>query len=186
MFFSIVETAASSIFYGVIATCAVMAILYFILKSVDRCIVKTFAFYLTGIALAMLLFIQFSLLSGAYKAKAMADSAALYMNQLVEGYDGPIATNDIKRGLDSVSEKFPIIASFIDTTNYSDQELSSFADTMHETIVDRINTYIWNRIWWIIGFVFVACSTVFLLNRGYPSNGHGEYFNLSEANGLQF
>ena len=60
MFFSIVETAVSSIFYGVMATCAVMAILYLILKSVDRSIVKSLAFYLTGIVLAILLIIQCS------------------------------------------------------------------------------------------------------------------------------
>ncbi len=186
MFFSLVETAVSSIFYGVMATCAVMAILYLILRTLDRGIVKTLAFYLTGIALAMLLFIQFSLLSGAYKAKGATDSAVNYLSQLSEEHDYTVGINDIKQELDSVFEKFPILGSFVDITNYTDQELSDLVDTLHETISDRINKYIWHRVLWIIGFIVVACTISVVFNRSYQSGIQGNYSGLSESSNLQF
>ena len=186
MFFSIVETAVSSIFYGVMATCAVMAILYLILKSVDRSIVKSLAFYLTGIVLAILLFIQFSLMSGAYQAKGAADSAINYLNQLSEEHDGALGINDIKQGLDSVLEEYPILGTFVDITNYSEQELSDLTETIHKTLSDHINTYIWHRVLWIIGFVIVGCTITVLLNRSYTSGNQGDYSGLSGTSGLQF
>ncbi len=157
MFFSIVETAASSIFYGVITTCAVMAILYFILKSVDRGIVKTLAFYLTGIALAILLFIQFSLLSGAYQAKGTMDSAVSYIGKMTERLRNKEGINDSKRLLDAVLEEYPIICSFVDVSALSEQDMSTLAETVQQIVSDSIRLFIWRRVLWITGFVLVAC-----------------------------
>ena len=59
-----------------------MAILYAVLRSLSKGIVQTPVFFITGVVLAVLLVIQFSLMIGAMQAKDAADSAELYLNQL--------------------------------------------------------------------------------------------------------
>lgn len=74
IFFSLFSTAFSSVFYGIVVTVTVMALLYFALKSVSKGIVRTPVFYVTGIVLAVLLAIQQALLIGAIEAKDAADA----------------------------------------------------------------------------------------------------------------
>ena len=88
IFFSLFSTAFSSVFYGIVVTVTVMALLYFALKSVSKGIVQTPIFFVTGIVLAVLLAIQSTLLIGALEAKDATDAAELYLNQLLEGSQG--------------------------------------------------------------------------------------------------
>ena len=55
--------------------------------------------------------------------------------------------------------------------------VSDLAESIHETMSDYLNSYIWHRVWWILGMIVVACVIVMLFDRGD---------NSTSSNKLQF
>lgn len=164
-FFSLMSTAISSIFYGIVATVALMAILYAVLKALGNGIVETTAFYLTGAVLAVLLIIQFSLMIGAFGAKDAVESAQLYMNQLLEGQEGIIGANESQQIFDQVTAEYPLIRTYIGVVDFSGNDLSNLSESMCATMTDYLKSYIWRRVFWILGMLAVALTTVFFFAK---------------------
>ena len=156
-FFSLISTAFSSVFYGIVVTAVIMAILYAVLKSLSKGIVQSVPFYVTGVVLAILLIVQCSLMIGAIQAKDAVDSAEIYLNQLLEDKYGTISAQDSQRVLDAVTNEYPIIGTFFGVADFSGHDVSDLAKSMHETMIDHLNSYIWHRVWWILGIIVVAC-----------------------------
>lgn len=173
-FFSLISTALSSIFYGIIITAVIMAILYVVLKALSRGVVQTPVFYITGVVLAILLVIQTSLMIGAMQAKDAADSAEIYLSQLLEDSYGTVGAQDSQRILDKITEEFPIIGTYFGLANFSGHDASELAESMHETMIDYLNSYIWHRVWWILGIIVVACFVVMMFDKpaSYSSAHH--------------
>lgn len=169
-FFSLITTAFSSVFYGVIVTAVMMTVLYFLLKTASRNIVQTIPFYITGVVLAILLVIQTSLMIGAMQAKDAADSAEIYLNQLLENSYGTVGAQDSQRVLDAVTEEFPLIGTYFGMADFSGHDVSELAGSMHETMTGYLNTYIWHRAWWILCIIVVACIIVMLFDKRTPAN----------------
>lgn len=157
IFFSLASTALSSIFYGIIVTAVIMAILYVVLKALSRGIVQTPVFFVTGVVLAILLVIQTSLMIGAMQAKDAADSAEIYVSQLIEDSYGTADVQDNQWVLDAITEEFPIIGNYINLANISEYDVESLASTIHDSMTDYLKRYIWHRVWWIFCFTVVAC-----------------------------
>ena len=168
-FFSLITTAFSSILYGIIVTAVIMALLYVVLKAVSRGIVQTPVFYVTGMVMAVLLIIQFSLMIGAIQAKDAADSAEIYMQQLLEDSYGTVDARDSQRVLDAVTNEFPIIGTYLGIANFSGTDVSDLAESMHSTMTTYLSSYIWHRVWWSLGIIVVACVLVMLFDRGNHS-----------------
>lgn len=163
------HTAASYIFYGMLSTAAIMAILYFLLKEYNRNIVRTIPFFVTGIALAAMLTIQSSLLIGAIQAKSMVDSAEIYLTQLTENEYGTISTNTSQAILDRVTEEFPLIGVYVGICDFGGNDISDLPIVMADTLRSYISTFIWHRVWWILGFIVTALAIVLLV----PGTGKG-------------
>ncbi|MBE6259701.1 MAG: hypothetical protein E7107_02585 [Prevotella sp.] len=168
-FFSLFTTAFSSVFYGVIVTAVIMAILYVILKTLSQGIVQSLPFYVTGVVLAILLVIQLSLMIGAFQAKESADSAEIYLSQLLEGSYGTVSAQDSQRVLDTITEEFPLIGTYFGVANFSGHDVSELSSSMHETMIGYLNSYIWHRVWWILGMIIVACFMVMLFDKRGPT-----------------
>ncbi len=171
IFFSLITTAFSSIFYGIIVTAVIMAIIYFVLKSISTGIVQTPVFHVTGVVLAVLLIIQLSLMIGAIQAKDAVDSAEIFLNQLLENTYGTVGARDSQKILDAVTEEYPIIGSYIGVANFSGNDVTNLAESMHETMISYLNSYIWNRVWWILGMIVVACLVVMMFDKRSPTTG---------------
>lgn len=170
-FFSLLSTAFSCAIYGIIVTAAIIAILYVVLKSISRNIVHTPVFFITGIVLAILLLIQTSLMIGAIHAKEAADSAEIYLNQLLEDSYGTVGAKDSQRVLDIVTEEFPIIGTYFGVADFSGHDASDLSSSMHETMISYLNSYIWHRVWWILGIIIVSCIIVMLFDKRSPTTG---------------
>lgn len=164
-FFSLITTAISSIVYGVIITAVIMAILYGVLKSISKSVTQTPIFYLTGVFLAILLIVQFSLMMGAIQAKDAVDSAEVYLHQMLENDHRTVSANDSQRIYDVVREEYPIIGSFWGLADYSGHEASELPEVMHGVMSDYLTSYVWNRILWILGIIIVACFLVMLFDK---------------------
>jgi hypothetical protein len=157
IFFSLLSTATSSIFYGIIVTAVIMAILYAVLKSLSKGIVQSVPFYITGIVLAILLIVQCSLMIGAIQAKDMVDSAEIYLNQLLEDKYGTVSAQESQKVMDAITENFPIIGNFIDIADFSGHDISELPEVMHNSMENYLSSYVWHRVWWILGIIVVAC-----------------------------
>lgn len=164
-FISLFNTAISSILNGIVVTAAIMAILYFVLKSLSRNMVRTPIFYIAGIVTALLLVVQISLMIGAIQAKGAADAAQIHLSQLLENRYGTVGANESQQVMDSVTETFPIIGVFVNIADFSGQEYSNLAEAMHETIISYLNTYIWHRVLWTLFIIVVACLIVMMYDK---------------------
>ena len=159
-FFSLITTAFSCILYGIIATAVVMAILYAVLRSLSRGIVQTPVFYITGVILAILLVVQFSMMIGAMQAKGAVDEAEAYLTQLVEEKQAIVSTESGRQAIEAIKEQFPIIGNYIDSAGLSDLEISELPEAMHEEMAGYLKSFIWHRVWWIVGIIIAACIIV--------------------------
>lgn len=171
IFFSLISTAFSSIFYGIIATVAIMAILYAVLRAINKSIVQTPVFYITGAILAILLLIQTSLLIGAMQAKGTADAAQEYVSGLIENYQGVVDSRESRQAIDALTDEFPIIGNFVDLTAFYGRSIADLPTSIHATVVDFLNSYIWRRIGWLLGILFVGCLIVIMFAK--PNNEYG-------------
>lgn len=156
-FISLITTAFSSVFYGVIVTAVVMAILYVLLKMLNDGIVQSIPFYVTGVVLAILLIIQCSLMIGAIQAKDATKSVEIYLSQMVEESSGTVSAQDSQEIMDAITENFPIIGSFIDIADFSGHDISDLPEVMRNSMEEFLSTYIWHRVWWILGVSATAC-----------------------------
>ena len=169
-FISLLETAFTSILNGIIVTAAIMAILYFVLKSLSRNMVRTPIFYITGIVTALLLIVQISLMIGAFRAKWAAEPAHIYLCQLLENRYGTVGANDSQQIIDNVTEHFPIIGVYINIADFSGHDVSDLAEAMYETMISYLNTYIWHRILWSLCIIIIACLIVMMYDKRNPTN----------------
>ena len=165
VFFSLISTAFSSLFYGSIVTAVIMVLLYAVLKAVSRSIVQTPVFYVTGVVLAVLLLVQTSLMIGAIQAKSTLDAAEIYLTQLLEDTSGAVSAQDSQHILDALTDEIPIIGSFIDVANFSGQEVEDLPAAMCTTMRDDLSSYIWRRVWWTLGIIAVACVLVIFFDK---------------------
>ena len=169
-FFSLISTVFSSIFYGLIITIAVMAILYAVLRSFNEEMVCSIPFLVTGVILAGLLTVQFSLMVGAIQAKHLVTSVEIYLNQLLEDKYGIVDAQDSQKVMDAVTENFPVIGNFIDAADFTGHDISELPEVMHETMSIYLSSYIWHRVWWILCVVVVACIIVVLFENNNTGN----------------
>ena len=165
LIFDLLATAFSAVFYGIIATAAMMTFLYVILRTLNAGAVRSLMFYATGVILSLLLAIQFSLLVGAVNAKSTVDSAELFIRQMTENAYGTVSAVESQQVLDNLTEEFPLVGVYIDVCDFSGNDVSSLAAVMGETMRDYLTSYIWHRVWWILGFSVVACVIALVFRK---------------------
>ena len=170
-FISLLTTTFTCILNGIIVTAAIMATLYFILKSISRNIVRTPIFFITGIVTSLLLIVQISLMIGAIQAKDAADTAEIYLTQKFENKSGRVGANDSQQILESVTETFPIIGVYIGVADFTGNDVSNLAEVMHESMISFLNTYIWHRVGWTLAIIIIACLIVMMFDKRSPSTG---------------
>ena len=107
--------------------------------------------------MSLLLIIQFSLMIGAIQAKDAADSAEVYLSQLLENSHETVSSQDSQQILDVVTSEFPVLGSYFGIANFSGHNTSELSAVMHETMLSYLHSYIWHRVWWILGIIIVAC-----------------------------
>lgn len=171
-------------FYGIIVTAVLMALLFIVLKSVGRGIVKTPAFYITGVVLAFLLIIQTTLMIGAIKAKRTADEAQQYLAELVENYQGIVGTEGSRELLEVLKDEYPMLGNFIDITSFYGNSVAELPTAVHSSMTDYLNSYIWHRIWWIFGITIGACAIVCCFkknNQSYTGNYYMDFERYTDS-----
>ncbi len=142
VFYALLKTAFSSLFYGILLTMLIMVVLYFVLRSADKRITESVTYYITGIVLSVLLVIQSTLLIGAVKAKNTAEVAEVFLVQKLGEYSEVADT-------------------------YSSQYISDF-----------FSSYIWHRVWWMLGLIVVGVIIVLFFGKNKAGRRTSYNFNV--------
>ena len=156
--FSLASVGMECIFYGIIATCALMALIYAVIYLIGggKNYLRSIPFLGIGILLSFLLCIQFSLMFGAFQAKeklsAIEQIAAFWASTAQESQ--PI--QNTAETLRKVKEEIPLVGLFIDNVDGVGNSTLAIANTLTTTIRATLNDYIWHRVWWILGMLVVA------------------------------
>lgn len=192
-FFSLITTAFSCVFYGVIVTAVVMAILYIVLKTISKGIVQTPVFLVTGVVLAILLITQFSLMIGAIQTKGYIDDLKLSISNLIpQKEDGSsISASDFKKLHKDFIDQHPVITIFLknlDLSTYSENPEdgnSDYVTGVADGIRDTLNSYIIRRILWTAGFIFVGISVIILVDSNSSSRKERRRSSIKSKRGGQ-
>ena len=169
LFFNLFSTAFMSIFYGVIITVAIMALLYFLLRQVQKGVVESIPFYITGVFLFILLTIQISMMVGAFEAKSYLDGIEISISQMVEGLSGVVSAQESQQLLDEIVSQNQLFGVFINACDFSGNDVEDLPHVMADTFRDALNTFIWHRFWWALCCVVVA-SIIAICARKRPTS----------------
>ena len=120
---------------------------------------------MTGVVLAVLLTIQFTLLIGAVRCKGSIDSVQVFLEQNVENNIGTVSAKESQEILDDMVEEFPLIGVFIGYANFSGNDVRNLPEVMCDSLNSFFNKYILHRILWIMVLVVTACVIVMLYDR---------------------
>lgn len=164
--FSLLSEAFDVVFYGLLATAALMAVLYAALKMMSEGIVRSIPFYITGVVLFPLLAVQFSLLIGAMQVRAHTDVIELKVNQMVEGIYGTLNANDSQLLMDELTENMPLLGVYLDTADFSGHTYETAASVIASTIREYITWYAVRRLLWILGFTIVGGFIAMMYDKG--------------------
>lgn len=156
MFFELFSTGFMCVFYGIVITSGIMALLYLGLRQLNRGIVSSMPFYIPGIVMFILLTIQLSLLVGAFEAKGYVDGIESYVAQLVEGMTGVLSAQESQVILEKVTEESPLLGVYFDVCNFSGNEIEDLPQVMAETLRENLVSYIWHRVWWSAGIILLG------------------------------
>ena len=168
-FFSLLSTGISCIFYGIITTAVIMAILYFILKSLSRGIVKSIPFYITGVILAFLLTCNLSIAIGAYQVKESTESMELSLRQFAEQVSGVVNANESQAIFDMLIDDYPMLGNYLQLADFSGNHVADLAFAMPQEVRSEMNDVIWSNLLWALGYIVVACIVVMIFDRGMYS-----------------
>lgn len=168
-FFSLLETGVSCVFYGIIVTAVIMSILYFILKSLSKGIVKSIPFYITGVILAILLVCKFSVVIGAFWVKDSTSSMELSLKQLTENAYGVVNVNESQAIFDMLIDDYPMLGNYLQLADFSGNHVVDLAFAMPQEVRSEMNDVIWSNLLWALGYIVVACVVVMIFDKGMYS-----------------
>ncbi|MBE6281985.1 MAG: hypothetical protein E7095_08025 [Bacteroides sp.] len=168
-FFSLLETGVSCVFYGIIVTAVIMSILYFILKSLSKGIVKSIPFYITGVILAILLVCKFSVVIGAFWVKDSTSSMELSLKQLTENAYGVVNVNESQAIFDMLIDDYPMLGNYLQLADFSGNHVADLALAMPKVVREEMNSVIWTNLLWILIYIVVACVVVMIFDKGMYS-----------------
>lgn len=157
LIFHLITTAISTVFYGIIATVALMSLLFIILRLIKSTVSKNILFYPVGSLLAVLLVAQFTMLFGARKAIAVVDDMETGVIMARDGLENTVASAVPQEYLNELTDRYPLIGLYIEGIEVAGNTAGITVNAIAGTVREELSAYIWRRVWWIAGSVLVAC-----------------------------
>lgn len=191
-FFEIVSTMFSVLFYAILATMVLMGMLFVLLRAIDKRHVGTIPFFITGVFLAVFLVVQLTLMFGAMRASEVVsdlkDTVTTFSNVQQNGLamladklsDG--ASINLEEEASKMKDNIGILKAYGGILDLKAEDFvkaakgeGSISDNIFQMVDDRLSTYVWHRVWWIIGISILSCIIVLMLPGKKSSYGGGKY-----------
>lgn len=171
IFFSILQFAASSLFWGVLMAVAMMALFVFIVRGWWKDALFTVWTYLIGAILAILLAYECTLIMGALKIRNMCDEFEGILTEIVDRYYPnkymEVSPEKSAEMFNELAEQFPLLHNYVSATiegsdihgsGYIYGEGYSAADLPHgmiQYLKEIVTEFMMHRIYWALGFAIV-------------------------------
>lgn len=143
-----------------------MSVLYFILKSLSKGIVKSIPFYITGVILAFLLICNFSIVVGASQVKQSTEAMEMTLHQLSEQVSGIVNASQSQEIFNFLVDEYPMLGSYLQVADFSGNHVADLALAMPEEVRKEMNDVIWSNLLWALVYIVVACVVVMIFDRG--------------------
>ena len=166
IFFSILSEGITCLFYGAVITAFIMATLYFILSCLSKGTVRSIPFFITGPILALLLMVNMTLLIGAFTVKSETKSMRLWLTQRLDGIHGTADLQSSQQVGDMLNEQFPLSGCFFNLFDMSGHPIEELPQVFYEVINDEMNSMIWSRLFWSLGFIVAAMLVALYFDKG--------------------
>ena len=171
IFFSILQFAASSIFWGILMALAMMGLFVFIVRGWWKDALFTVWTYITGAILTILLIYECTLMVGALKIRNSCDEYEAILTEIVNRYY-PNRFEEVSKEksgemFNELAEQFPLLNNYVAATiegndingsGYVYGEGYSAADLPHGMISylkEIVTDFMMHRIYWSLGFALV-------------------------------
>ena len=162
IFFELLSSAFSCLLYGFLTTFCIMAIIYVVLRQLSRGIVQSVGFYISGCVLTIVLLVQFTLMFGAFKAKEYVDTVETEVSQLAEGISGAVSSEDTKEIIDELRSENYMFDLFMNNISFQVEDVTELPHVIAQTYRDKLNSFLWERFWWILGSMVLAIIIMIL------------------------
>lgn len=116
------------------------------------------------------------------------DAVEVRIEQIMENFYGTLSATDSQQLLDRLNEEFPLMSLYVDTANFSGTNTLSIASSMKEALDDYLDSYIWHRVFWSIGMIFIACLIAICFDKGNGGRTTKKQESMYDSSngGLQF
>jgi len=182
-FFSLLATGISCVFYGIVTAAVVMSVLYFILKSFSKGIVRSIPFYIIGVVLAFLLICNFSVIIGAFKVKGATDAMEMTLYQLSEQVSGVVNASESQQVFDYLVDQYPLLGNYLQVANFSGNDMEELVYSMPEEVRKEMNGVIWSKLLWALGYIVVACILAMIFDKGQGRKAIMDYDDIPASGG---
>ena len=162
IFFELLSSAFSCLLYGFLTTFCIMAIIYVVLRQLSRGIVQSVGFYISGCVLTIVFLVQFTLMFGAFKAKEYVDTVETEVSQLAEGISGAVSSEETKEIIDELRSENYMFDLFMNNINFQVEDVTELPHVIAQTYRDKLNSFLWERFWWILGSMILAIIIMIL------------------------
>lgn len=162
IFFELLSSAFSCLLYGFLTTFCIMAIIYVVLRQLSRGIVQSIGFYISGCVLTIVFLVQFTLMFGAFKAKEYVDTVETEVSQLAEGICGAVSSEETKEIIDELRSENYMFDLFMNNISFQVEDVTELPHVIAQTYRDKLNSFLWERFWWILGSMVVAIIIMIL------------------------
>lgn len=180
VFFDIICSFAWNILWGVLIAAVCIALFLVALKGWFKNAKLSPWTYVVGTVLFVFLVIQLSLLIGAVDVMCTVDDIELAIKHIVETAGATNLSVESQQVFDTIKEKYPMLDLYMGWCDHSSANVTPIAMIIGDSVRDYLTSYIWHRIWWILGAMALACGLVILTSRNVSKSANFSYDNSSE------
>lgn len=171
VFFSLFSGAFGCVFYGLIIALFIIVSLYFVLSLLSKGIVRTIPFWISMGVLFVLLFINMSVMVGAFKVKSATGAMEIWLNQQLHTVSGIADIDTSQKVGEMLDDQFPILSHYIDLFDFSGHTFQELPTVMADTIRSEMNSQILKNVLWSLGFIIAATLVSMYFDKGENYNG---------------
>lgn len=99
---------------------------------------------------------------GAFKAKEYVDTVETEVSQLAEGISGAVSSEETKEIIDELRSENYMFDLFMNNINFQVEDVTELPHVIAQTYRDKLNSFLWERFWWILGSMILAIIIMIL------------------------
>ena len=161
--FDILRYSFSSMIWGILIAVACMALFVFLIKGWYKDATFSPISYAVGATLFLFLSFQCILVVGSLKIISMTDEYEQRITSIVESAYSPsdmVSMPQASDVIDTIIDEFPILEYYIGGGEFSGFTAEQLPHAMADELRSFMRWYIFRRILWCLGFVFVGAICV--------------------------